>query len=420
MKKSKTYICIDFKTFFASVECVERGLDPFKTNLVVADPSRGNGAICLAVSPRMKEIGVKNRCRIYEIPNNIKYITALPRMKKYIEYAANIYAIYLKYIAKEDIHVYSIDESFMDVTKYLPMYKLTAEQLAQNILNDVLKNTGISASVGIGTNMFLTKIALDILAKHSLNNIAYLDEQLYKDKLWNHRPITDFWQIGRGISTRLEKYNIFDMEGITKINQEILYKEFGINAEYLIDHAWGKEPCTIAQIKAYQPVANSLSTNQVLFKDYNFNQTFLVLKEMVDLMCLQLVDKNLVSDKISLSIGYSKDIIKSSGGTVKMTVRTNSHLLILPYFIDLFNKTTSKKHFIRTIGIGFNNVVSDEYEQFDLFTDYKSVEKEKRIQNTINLIKNRYGKNSIVKAIDLDEDATTIKRNKLVGGHNAE
>ena len=245
MKKSKTYICIDFKTFFASVECVERGLDPFKTNLVVADPSRGNGAICLAVSPRMKEIGVKNRCRIYEIPNNIKYITALPRMKKYIEYAANIYAIYLKYIAKEDIHVYSIDESFMDVTKYLPMYKLTAEQLAQNILNDVLKNTGISASVGIGTNMFLTKIALDILAKHSLNNIAYLDEQLYKDKLWNHRPITDFWQIGRGISTRLEKYNIFDMEGITKINQEILYKEFGINAEYLIDHAWGKEPCTI-------------------------------------------------------------------------------------------------------------------------------------------------------------------------------
>jgi len=420
VKKSKTYICIDFKTFFASVECVERGLDPFKTNLVVADPSRGNGAICLAVSPRMKEIGVKNRCRIYEIPNNIKYITALPRMKKYIEYAANIYAIYLKYIAKEDIHVYSIDESFMDVTKYLPMYKLTAEQLAQNILNDVLKNTGISASVGIGTNMFLTKIALDILAKHSLNNIAYLDEQLYKDKLWNHRPITDFWQIGRGISTRLEKYNIFDMEGITKINQEILYKEFGINAEYLIDHAWGKEPCTIAQIKAYQPVANSLSTNQVLFKDYNFNQTFLVLKEMVDLMCLQLVDKNLVSDKISLSIGYSKDIIKSSGGTVKMTVRTNSHLLILPYFIDLFNKTTSKKHFIRTIGIGFNNVVSDEYEQFDLFTDYKSVEKEKRIQNTINLIKNRYGKNSIVKAIDLDEDATTIKRNKLVGGHNAE
>lgn len=420
MKKSKTYICIDFKTFFASVECVERGLDPFKTNLVVADPSRGNGAICLAVSPRMKEIGVKNRCRIYEIPNNIKYITALPRMKKYIEYAANIYAIYLKYIAKEDIHVYSIDESFMDVTKYLPMYKLTAEQLAQNILNDVLKNTGISASVGIGTNMFLTKIALDILAKHSLNNIAYLDEQLYKDKLWNHRPITDFWQIGRGISTRLEKYNIFDMEGITKINQEILYKEFGINAEYLIDHAWGKEPCTIAQIKAYQPVANSLSTNQVLFKDYNFNQTFLVLKEMVDLMCLQLVDKNLVSDKISLSIGYSKDIIKSSGGTVKMTVRTNSHLLILPYFIDLFNKTTSKKHFIRTIGIGFNNVVSDEYEQFDLFTNHKSVEKEKRIQNTINLIKNRYGKNSIVKAIDLDEDATTIKRNKLVGGHNAE
>lgn len=420
MKKNKTYICIDFKTFFASVECVERGLDPFTTNLVVADPTRGNGAICLAVSPRMKKIGVKNRCRIYEIPANIKYITALPRMKKYIEYAANIYAIYLKYISKEDIHVYSIDESFIDVTKYLPLYKLTAEELTEKILDDVFQTTGISASVGIGSNLFLTKIALDILAKHSPNSVAFLNEELFKEKLWNHKPLTDFWQIGKGISTRLAKYNIYDMEGITKIDQETLYKEFGINAEYLIDHAWGREPCTIAQIKAYKPVANSLSTNQVLFKDYNFKQAFLVLKEMVDLMCLQLVDKNLVSDNISLSIGYSKDIIKSSGGTVKMTVKTNSHLLILPFFIDLFNKTTNKTHFIRTIGIGFNNVVSDEYEQFDLFTDHESIKKEKKIQNTINMIKNRFGKNSIVKAMDLDEDATTIKRNKLVGGHNAE
>ncbi|MFA7507545.1 MAG: DNA repair protein, partial [Bacilli bacterium] len=314
MKVSKTYICIDFKTFFASVECVERGLNPFTTNLVVADPTRGNGAICLAVSPKMKEMGVRNRCRIFEIPNNIKYITALPRMKKYIEYAANIYAIYLKYIAKEDIHVYSIDESFMDVTKYLKMYKLTAKQLSQKILDDIFKTTGISASVGIGTNMFLTKVALDILAKHASNNIAYLDEDLYKERLWNHKPLTDFWQIGRGISKRLEKYNIFDMEGITKIDQEVLYKEFGVNAEYLIDHAWGREPCTISQIKAYRPVANSLSTNQILFSDYKFDQALLVLKEMVDLMCLQLVEKNLVSDNIFLSIGYSKDIIKSTGG----------------------------------------------------------------------------------------------------------
>ncbi|MDD2258878.1 MAG: DNA repair protein [Bacilli bacterium] len=420
MKVSKTYICIDFKTFFASVECVERGLNPFTTNLVVADPTRGNGAICLAVSPKMKEMGVRNRCRIFEIPNNIKYITALPRMKKYIEYAANIYAIYLKYIAKEDIHVYSIDESFMDVTKYLKMYKLTAKQLSQKILDDIFKTTGISASVGIGTNMFLTKVALDILAKHASNNIAYLDEDLYKERLWNHKPLTDFWQIGRGISKRLEKYNIFDMEGITKIDQEVLYKEFGVNAEYLIDHAWGREPCTISQIKAYRPVANSLSTNQILFSDYKFDQALLVLKEMVDLMCLQLVEKNLVSDNIFLSIGYSKDIIKSTGGSVHMTVKTNSHLLILPYFIDLFNKTTSKKYLIRRIAIGFNNVISDEYEQFDLFTDYESVAKEKKIQKTINLIKNKYGKNSIVKAMDLEEDATTIKRNKLVGGHNAE
>lgn len=420
MKKNKTYICIDFKTFFASVECVERGLNPYTTKLVVADPSRGNGAICLAVSPKMKEIGVKNRCRIFEIPSNIKYITALPRMKKYIEYSANIYAIYLKYISKEDIHVYSIDEAFMDITKYLPMYKMTAEGLAKQILDDVFKNTGISASVGIGTNLFLTKIALDILAKHSFNNIAYLNEEIYREKLWNHLPITDFWQIGNGISARLAKYDIYDMEGITNINPEVLYKEFGVNAEYLIDHAWGRESCTIAQIKAYEPVANSLSSNQILFTDYKAEDAFLVLKEMIDLMCLQLVEKRLVTDNISLYIGYSKDIIKSSGGSVKMTVKTNSHLLILPYFINLFNKTTSKAHLIRRIGIGFNNVVSDEYEQFDLFTNHESVIKEKRIQTTINAIKNRYGKNSIVKAMDLEEAATTIKRNKLVGGHNAE
>ena len=279
----RTYFCIDLKTFYASVECVERSLDPFKTNLVVADPSRGRGAICLAITPKMKMLGIKNRCRIYEIPPNLKYIIAIPRMKKYIEYAANIYEIYLKYFSKEDIHVYSVDEAFIDATNYLKMYKKKPVDLAKTVIKDIFETYGITATCGIGTNLYLTKIALDISAKHSVDNIGILDEETYKKTLWNHRPLSDFWQIGRGIEKRLNKMGIYDMQGVAKCDERKLYKEFGINAMYLIDHAWGKESCTIADIKEYKPKSYSISNNQILFEDYPFDKARLVLKEMVEL-----------------------------------------------------------------------------------------------------------------------------------------
>ena len=277
------YLCIDLKTFYASVECVERGLDPFNTNLVVADPDRGKGTICLAVSPKMKMLGVKNRCRVFEIPPNIKYIMATPRMKKYIEYSANIYGIYLKYFSKDDIHVYSIDEAFIDVTNYLRLYKVDAIDLAKMVIKDIFKTYGITATAGIGTNMYLAKIALDITAKHSSTNIGFLDEEKYKKELWHHRPLSDFWQIGKGIERRLNKMRIFDMYDIAHTDQKRLYKEFGVNAEYLIDHSFGRETCTIADIKKYKPKTNSITNSQVLFEDYSFDKARLVLKEMVEI-----------------------------------------------------------------------------------------------------------------------------------------
>lgn len=285
---NRYYLCIDLKTFYASVECVERGLDPFNTNLVVADPDRGKGTICLAVSPKMKMLGVKNRCRVFEIPPNIKYIMATPRMKKYIEYSANIYGIYLKYFSKDDIHVYSIDEAFMDVTNYLKLYKVNAIELAKTIIKDIFKTYGITATAGVGTNMYLAKIALDITAKHSSTNIGYLDEEKYKKELWHHRPLSDFWQVGKGIERRLNKMRIFDMYDIAHTDPKKLYKEFGVNAEYLIDHSLGKESCTISDIKKYKSKTNSITNSQVLFEDYSFDKARLVLKEMVEIRKLEI------------------------------------------------------------------------------------------------------------------------------------
>lgn len=259
------YLCIDFKTFYASVECVERGLDPYKVNLVVADISRGNSTICLAVSPHMKELGVKNRCRLFEIPKHIHYIVAKPRMKLYMEYSANIYGLYLKYLSQEDIYVYSIDEAFLDVTEYLNFYHKNAQEIAQMIIDDVYRTTGIPATCGIGTNLYLAKVALDITAKHVKSHMAYLDEQIYQKTLWEHTPLTDFWQVGRGIAKRLYKLGIVNMKGIAHCPEDILYKEFGVNARFLIRHAWGKEPVTIQQIKNYQPQHRSISNGQVLF-----------------------------------------------------------------------------------------------------------------------------------------------------------
>ena len=415
----KYYLCIDLKTFYASVECVERGLDPFNTNLVVADPNRGKGTICLAISPKMKMLGVKNRCRIFEIPPTIKYIIATPRMKKYIEYSANIYAIYLKYFAKEDIHVYSIDEAFMDVTKYLKLYKLNPIELAKKIIKDIFKKYGITATAGIGTNMYLAKIALDITAKHNPQNIGYLDEEKYKQELWHHKPLSDFWQIGRGIERRLNKMRIFDMYDIAHTEQKRLYKEFGINAEYLIDHSWGKETCTIADIKAYKPKTNSITNSQILFEDYSFIKARLVLKEMVELGSLRLIESNLVTDTISLYIGYSKNIIKATGGTRKLSNYTNIYSELLKAFLELYDKTTDKSVPIRRIGVNFANVIETENVQLSLFKNQEKVDEERKLEIAMCSIKNKMGKNAIIRGMDLEDGATTIMRNKLIGGHNS-
>ena len=415
-----TFMCIDLKTFYASVECVERNLDPFNTNLVVADPSRGRGAICLAVSPRMKMLGVKNRCRIYEIPQDIKYIVAIPRMKKYIEYSANIYAIYLKYFAKEDIHVYSIDEAFMDATKYLKLYKLNATQLARKIMQDIFKTYGITATAGIGTNMYLAKIALDITAKHSATNIGVLDEEKYKQQLWRHKPLTDFWQVGHGIERRLNKLGLYDMYDVAHADQRRLYKEFGVNAEFLIDHAWGRESCTIADIKRYKPQARCVSNSQVLFEDYSFEKARLVLKEMVELGSLRLIDENLSTDTVKLYVGYSKNEVPATGGTEKINSYTNVYSELVSAFLRLYDRTTKRNVGIRKIGISFANVQETEYVQLDLFKNQEKIDKERKLELTISKIKNEMGKNAILRGMNFEQGATTMVRNKLVGGHNAE
>lgn len=416
----KIYFCIDLKTFFASVECVERHLNPFTTNLVVADPSRGKGAICLAISPKMKMLGIRNRCRIYEIPPDVKYIIALPRMKKYIEYSSNVYAIYLKYFSKEDIHVYSIDEAFIDVTSYLKMYNKTPEELAKVVIEDVLKTCGITATVGIGTNMYLTKIALDITAKHSVTNIGFLDEEKYKKELWHHQPLTDFWQIGKGIERRFNKMRIFDMYDIAHTDPKKIYKEFGINAEYLIDHAWGKESCTIADIKAYKPKSNSISNSQILFRDYSFNEARIVLQEMVELSSLRLIKENLVTDTIHLYIGYSKDAIKASGGIRKINKYTNIYSELLKAFLNLYDETTNRQIKIRRIGVSFVNLIESNNTQLSLFSNQDKIDREKKLELTINGIKDKMGKNAILRGTNFVEGATAMIRNKLIGGHNGE
>lgn len=416
----KYYLCIDLKSFYASAECVERSLDPYTTNLVVADETRGKGTICLAVSPRMKMLGVKNRCRLYEIPPTINYIIATPRMKKHIEYSANIYAIYLKYFSKDDIHVYSVDEAFMDATDYLKLYKVNPIELAKIIIKDIFQTYRITATAGIGTNMYLAKIALDITAKHSATNIGFLDEEKYKNELWHHKPLTDFWQIGKGIERRLNRMRIFDMYDVAHTDQKRLYKEFGINAEFLIDHSWGKENCTIADIKAYRPKSTSISNSQVLFEDYSFINARLVLKEMIELSSQRLIEENLVTDTVQLYIGYSKDIIKATGGTRKLENYTNVYSQLVKPFLELYERTTNKDVPIRRIGINFANVIERKNTQLNLFTNQEKIDKERKLELTMSSIKNKMGKNKIIRGMDLQEKATTLVRNILVGGHNAE
>ena len=508
MNKCKTYIAIDLKSFYASVECRERNRDPLTTNLVVADPSRTEKTICLAVSPSLKKYGLSGRARLFEViqkvktaneirklkaPNHvfcgssddsrelqkkpslkIDYIIAPPRMARYMEYSTKIYNIYLKYIAPEDIHIYSIDEVFIDVTHYLSTYNMTAHELAMTMIQDILDTTGITATAGIGTNLYLCKIAMDIVAKHIEPDkngvrIAELDEMSYRRLLWNHRPLTDFWRVGRGYSKKLEKIGLYTMGDIARCsigkptdyyNEELLYKLFGINAELLIDHAWGYEPCTMEDVKTYKPETNSISSGQVLHCPYEFDKARLVVKEMTDLMVLDLVDKGLVTNQIVLTIGYDienitdknrsqsykgtvttnyygKKVPKPAHGTTNLPKQTSSTTLITNAVMELYDKIVNKKLLIRRINIVANKLVDEhsvknanKYEQLDLFTDYEILkkqrekenaesEREKRMQNTILDIKKKFGKNAILKGMNLEEGATAKDRNNQIGGHKA-
>ena len=489
------YIAIDLKSFYASVECKERGLNPLTTNLVVADSSRTEKTVCLAVTPSLKQYGISGRARLYQViqrvneinierkrnaPNNnftgisyddialkknkdleLGFLIAPPRMKYYMKYSTNIYNIYLKYFSPEDIIVYSIDEVFIDITHYLKTYKIRAKELATKVIQDVYNSTGITATCGIGTNLYLCKVAMDIVAKHAEPNeygvrIAWLDEMRYRKLLWNHRPITDFWRVGKGYAKKLEKYYIYTMGDIAKIsiyNEELLYKLFGVNAELLIDHAWGWEPCTIKHIKEYKPVSNSISSGQVLHRPYNYEETKIIVKEMTELLSLDLVSKNLVTNQIVLEVEYDKEnlineeiskkyngeittdwygrkVPKHSHGTINLDHKTSSTKLMMKAIMELYNKVVDNKLLARKVRIIANNVIGEDviqennFEQVDLFTNYKQKEinkrkemSEKEIQKAMIDIKKKYGKNAVLKGLNFEKGATTIERNTQVGGH---
>ena len=499
----RTYIAIDLKSFYASVECVERGLDPLSTNLVVADESRTEKTICLAVSPSLKAYGIGGRARLFEavqrirevnnkrrmnLPNyrftgkstndnelkqhpdwELDFIRAVPRMAFYIEYSTRIYKIYLKYIAPEDIHVYSIDEVFMDVTAYLSTYKMTAHELARTMIRDVLENTGITATAGIGTNLYLSKVAMDIVAKHIPADkdgvrIAEIDEMSYRKLLWNHRPLTSFWRVGRGIAEKLAKYGIETMGDIarTSINNEaLLYRLFGVNAELLIDHAWGWEPVGMEHIKAYKPETSSMSSGQVLQEPYTFEKARNVVMEMADAISLDLVEKRLVTNQLILTVGFDRESLerpevaaryqgnivsdyygravpKHAHGTANLNGHSSSSKEIIEAVISLYDKIVDHDLLIRRLNITTNNIISEteatnkskEPVQLDLFTDYEELaveaekkhaerDKERKMQEALIAIKHRFGKNAIIKGTSFSEGATARERNNQIGGHKA-
>lgn len=417
--KEKIYCCIDLKSFYASVECVDRGLDPFTTNLVVADPDRKDGTICLAVTPAMKKLGVKNRCRLFEIPKNIEYIIAKPRMKLYMDKSAEIFSIYLRFISADDIHIYSVDECFIDLTDYVSIYDKNPKELAVMLTEAVKKQTGICATVGIGTNLFLAKVALDITAKHSSDFTGYLDEDLFKKTIWHHRPITDIWNIGKGTAKRLEKYNIFDLHGITVFDEDKLYKEFGINAELLIDHANGVEPCTIKDIHSYKSKQKSISNGQVLFEDYTYLQALDIIREMTEQLVLEMVENDLICNNISLYIGYSDKTKKPFSGSFALGEYTDSFEKIINHIKNYLDKAVEKNSMIRKINIGLNNLIEKTFSVYGFFDNVVELNKENTLLKTVVKIKNKYGKNSLLKGTSFKEKATARERNKMIGGHNA-
>lgn len=417
--KTRVYFVIDMKSFFASIECAERGLDAMQTKLVVADEERSESTICLAVSPALKKLGVKNRCRLYEIPKNIEYQIAPPRMSKYIEYAANIYGIYLKYIDKSDIHVYSIDECFIDATDYLKIYNLSAKEFAQNLMDEITNTLHIPCSCGIGTNLYLAKIALDIMAKHSPERIGVLSEESYRKILWKHKPLDDFWQVSKGTIERLAKHSIYTMYDIAHADEDILYKEFGINAELLIDHAYGKESCLMSDIKSYKSKSRSISSSQILPCNYIFSDARLVMQEMIQNGCYDLVKNNFVTNSVELFIGYGDNRYDIAKGLKHLGVTTNLYSIISQKAEELFDEIVNKNRPIRRIGYNFPNLISEQNEQYDLFSDVKKIEKEKKLVKSILTLQEKYGKNSVLRGQDLKENATQIERNKQIGGHKS-
>lgn len=414
----RIYCCIDLKSFFASVECVERGLDPFKSKLVVADPDRGSGTICLAVSPAMKAVGVKNRCRIFEIPKGLEYIVAKPRMKLYMKKSLQIYSVYLRFVSSEDILVYSIDECFIDFTEYVKLYGKSGKELAKLLIDEVYKETGIRAAAGVGTNLFLAKVALDVTAKHAADFIGYLDESEFKKTIWRHKPITDIWNIGNGTAERLKKYGIYDLYGVAHYPEESLYREFGVNAELLIDHANGIEPCTIKDAHAYKSKTASLSNGQVLFSDYSKEDALIILKEMTDALVCELIEKQLATDSVSVLIGFADKTLPIRGGTTKLPSYTDSYKTVLSYIEKLFDKFAPNGYKIRKINVGLNNLVHKDYVVYDLFTDKEKSDKEASLLQTVVNVKKKYGKNALLRGTSYQDKATARMRNGLIGGHN--
>ncbi len=459
----RTYAAIDLKSFFASVECILRGLDPLKAKLVVADESRTEKTICLAVTPALKAYGIPGRARLFEVNQKVRevqrrtgekieFTIAKPQMAKYVEYSTKVYNVYLKYVSAEDIHAYSIDECFLDLTRYLKLYKKTARELVKTIIQDVFTTTGITATGGIGTNLYLCKIAMDVMAKHVEADadgvrIAELDEMTYRKQLWSHRPITSFWQVGRGIAERLENcrlnagrgiYTMGDIARVSVKNPEALYKLFGVNAEILIDHAWGYEPCTIADIKKAKPRNRSTGEGQVLQDPYPFDKARLVVREMVDTVSMTLVAHDLVTNAMVLTVGYDREnvdkgiyhgvtvtdfygrtIPKPAHGTANIGYYTSSQKVIADAVMKLFDRIVDPKLTVRRLNLVAADIVDASHEQYDLFTDVKKQEREKKRLKAELLIKKRFGKNAIVKGMDLQEGATTIERNGQIGGHRA-
>ena len=439
MATERQYLVIDLKSFYASVECVERGLDPMEARLVVADPERTEKTICLAVSPAMKALGVRNRCRVFEILPTIDYIMAPPRMALYIERSADIYSVYLKYLSPEDIHVYSIDEAFMDVTPYLKLYGCTARELGERIRADIVDTTGIPAACGLGTNMYLAKVALDITAKHSPGFFGELTEESYKTTLWNHRPITDFWRVGQGTAERLARMGIHTMGELALAPEEPLYREFGVDAEILIDHAWGVEPVGMEHIKAYRSKSHSLSSGQVLSRDYSFDDALLVMKEMADSLALELVERGLAASGVSLMVGYSMTAeqraearaggtprswykaIESDGGSWSLGAPTASRAAILEGVVAVFNGRVRRDKPIHRLNVSLTGVVEQGAKgvQMSLLDLADESQEERARQGAIAAVKKKFGKNALLKGIDLLPQATQRERNAQIGGHRS-